>query len=70
MGHELATSFVDSIVMGILLVIPLWKIFEKAGKRPAMAFLVFFPFIGLMIVALILAFSRWPATEQQADTRD
>lgn len=47
----------------VVLVFPLWRIFKRAGKHPAFSLLVFMPF-GLLIVTLILSFSRWPAIEK------
>ncbi|RCW94628.1 hypothetical protein [Marinomonas foliarum] len=65
MENELITDLLGQIVLGLLLVVPLWKIHGKAGKNPALALFVFIPYLGLLIVSLVLAFSRWPATEYQ-----
>jgi hypothetical protein len=54
---------VFSLPIGLLLIIPLWRIFQRAGLMPALALLVFVPFLGPFVVLAILAFSRWPAVE-------
>jgi len=45
---------------GLIIIYPLWRIFRRAGFYPILALLVFVPMIGPLIVAVILAFSRWP----------
>jgi len=68
MENELITELTSQIVLGLLLIFPLWKIHGKAGKNPALSLFVFLPYLGLLIVSLILAFSRWPATESVSDS--
>jgi hypothetical protein len=63
----LISQILSQIIFAILVVFPLWKIHEKAGKNPALSLFVFIPYLGLFIVALILAFSNWPATETTSD---
>jgi hypothetical protein len=48
------------IVGAALLVYPLWRIFLRTGLNPALSLFIFLPGIGLLVVALILAFSHWP----------
>jgi hypothetical protein len=56
-------------VFGLFLVIvPLWKIFGRAGFSPAWALLIFVPFLGYITALLLLAFRRWPATEGRDKT--
>ena len=47
----------------ILAVIPLWRVFARAGLAAPLSLLVLTPGIGWVIVGLILALSRWPALE-------
>ena len=47
-------------LIGLLIIIPLYKIFKKAGFNPALSFNIFIPYIGFVIIGLILAFSQWP----------
>lgn len=49
--------------LSFLLVFPLWKIFNKAGKNPAFSLFILIPSLGFLIIPLILAFTRWPSTE-------
>lgn len=48
----------------LLLIVPMWRIFRRAGFRPALSLLIFIPGVGLAVAALLLAFRRWPAVAQ------
>lgn len=48
------------IIVAIIIVVPLWKIFRKAGFNPALSLLVLIPFFGMLITTVILAFVTWP----------
>lgn len=61
--HNLLIETIGQAVIAVLIVFPLWKIFSKAGKNPALALFVFIPFIGFLLVGLLLAFSPWPSVE-------
>lgn len=54
-GHGLS----GLIVVAIVLVIPLWKIVEKAGYKGAWALLVLVPVLNL-VALWVFAFSAWP----------
>jgi hypothetical protein len=43
----------------LIVIIPLWRICERAGLQPAIALLALVPWIGFVLVAAILAFSAW-----------
>jgi hypothetical protein len=45
----------------LLLIVPMWRIFRRAGFHPALSLLIFLPGFGFLIAALLLAFRRWPA---------
>jgi hypothetical protein len=45
----------------LLLIVPVWRIFRRAGFHPALSLLIFLPGFGILIVAALLAFRRWPA---------
>lgn len=64
MNTLLQESLLSGVMTAILLIIPLWRIFARAGLRPALSLLIFIPFAGALICLLILALSRWPATER------
>ncbi len=63
MEIKLITDIIGQFVLGLVLIFPLWKIYSKAGKSPVLSLFIFLPYLGLLIVSLILAFSHWPATE-------
>jgi hypothetical protein len=56
-------QLVIGLVIVLLLIIPVWKIFAKAGLGGAWSLLMLVPGIGPLIVILMLAFKRWPAVE-------
>ena len=46
-------------ISAVLFLYPLWRIFEKAGLKPAWSLLVLMP-LGELVVPLILFFADWP----------
>ena len=54
---------VQLLLIAIVVVIPLWRIFKRAGLNPAFSLFVFFPVVGGLVALALLAFLRWPATE-------
>ncbi len=52
-----------NLIAAVVLVVPLWRIFGRAGLNPALAVVVFLPVVGLLLVLLLLALMRWPSTE-------
>jgi len=52
-------TLVFGLIAMLILIIPVWKIFGKAGLHPALSLLMFIPVIGTLIVLLILAFADW-----------
>ncbi len=50
------------IFFALVIIFPLWKIYEKVGINPFLSLLVFVPFVGISIVLIILAFSKWSST--------
>ena len=58
---------IGSFAFGLVVVIPLWRICERAGLTPAIALLVLIPYVGIVLVALILAFSAWRGFHARAD---
>ncbi len=47
----------------VLIVVPLWKICARAGFNPLLSLLAIIPVVGLLAVAIILAFTEWPASK-------
>ncbi|MES2899624.1 MAG: hypothetical protein V4723_07840 [Pseudomonadota bacterium] len=49
----------------LLLILPLWRICQRAGFHPAVALLAAIPIIGLLAVLALLAFAPWPNAPRQ-----
>ncbi len=60
--NHLAMFFIPMILFGIIanivLVIPFWFIFKKAGFSPWLAVLMFVPLANIIIL-YVVAFSQW-----------
>jgi hypothetical protein len=54
------------VVVAALLLLPVWRIHKRAGLSPALSLLILVPVAGVLVCSLILAFSRWPATERRS----
>lgn len=52
------------VIVAVIVVIPFWRIFEKAGKAPALSLLMLLPIVNL-IMLYVLAFSEWSRASQQ-----
>lgn len=52
-----------AVFLAIVLIVPVWRIVRRTGRHPALSLLIFFPGIGIILVAFLLAFGRWPALE-------
>ena len=53
-------AMVPGLLMWLLLIIPFWKIFGKAGFNPTLSLLTIIPIANLVVIYYI-AFSRWPS---------
>jgi hypothetical protein len=51
------------VVMVLALIIPTWRICNRAGYSGAISLLHLIPGVGTLIVFAILAFGTWPAGE-------
>ena len=60
---EFATEIIATLLSGLIVIYPLWRIHERAGFAPATSLLIFVPFLGGVVIYLMLAFRRWPNTE-------
>jgi len=60
-------ALVAYFLVMLLLIVPTWRICTRAGFSGALALLhlVPIPFVGLLVVMAILAFSDWPAGESR-----
>jgi uncharacterized membrane protein YhaH (DUF805 family) len=50
-------------LLSLLIIIPTWRVFRRAGFSGALSLLHLVPGIGMLVVMAILAFSTWPAGE-------
>lgn len=57
---------VAHLVLALLLIIPTWRIFNRAGFGGAWSLLLLLPLLGHFIVMAILAFGDWPNGEAAA----
>ncbi|MGE0422989.1 MAG: hypothetical protein AB7O88_12025 [Reyranellaceae bacterium] len=51
------------VVMVLALIIPTWRICNRAGYSGALSLLHLIPGVGTVIVFAVLAFGTWPAGE-------
>ncbi len=54
---------VGHLLFALLLIVPTWRIFVRAGFSGALSLLHLVPFVGLLVIMAILAFSDWPDGE-------
>ena len=60
---ELLPDFTRLLSLGLLLLIPLFLIYKKAGFSPYWSLLVFIP-LGLLLIFIHLAFFDWPNAKE------
>ncbi len=48
------------VIVGLMILIPVCLIYQKAGFHPAWGLLVFFPGFGLLLIFIQLALLPWP----------
>jgi hypothetical protein len=53
------TLLYQIILQAVLLLYPAWRIYSKAGLNPAISLTALIPGLGILLTALILAFSNW-----------
>jgi hypothetical protein len=53
-------EFLLWLLVVLAVVIPLWRIFMRAGLTGPLSLLVLVPGVGLLIVSAILAYADWP----------
>jgi hypothetical protein len=51
--------FVWFIIVGLIIVLPFWMIFRKAGFPGPLAILMIIPFVNVFMI-FFLAFAEWP----------
>jgi hypothetical protein len=60
---------IGHLLLSLLLIIPTWRICQRAGFSGALSLFHFVPIIGSFIVMAVLAFSRWPNGEAAGQGR-
>ncbi len=55
------------VVVGILFVLPLWRICDRAGLSPTLSLYALIPFAGLPLAMGFIAFKAWPAGERRVN---
>ena len=65
----LMVVLVVHVLFSLLLIVPSWRIFERAGYSGLLSLFHLVPVIGPFIVMAILAFGDWPKGEVSADVR-
>ena len=55
--------FLSTIIMGLIIIIPFWRIFQKAGFNGALSLLMFIPIINIIVI-FYLAFAEWPSQKK------
>ncbi len=58
-------GFLGFIIIGLIIVVPFWKIFTKAGFNSALSILMIVPIVNL-IMMYYLAFAEWPVLKGRA----
>ena len=53
------------VLFALLLIVPSWRIFERAGFSGLLSLFHLVPVVGPFIVMAILAFSDWPSGERR-----
>jgi hypothetical protein len=59
----LLVLLIGHLLVALLLIVPTWRIFVRAGFSGALSLLHLVPVVGLLVIMAILAFSDWPAGE-------
>ena len=52
------TGISGYLIVSILVIIPFWRIFKKAGFHPALSILTVIPIVNLVVIYYV-AFSEW-----------
>ena len=62
-------EFIIIVVIGVVIVVPNWKIFSKAGFSGWWSLLMIVPFINILL-EYYLAFAEWPLQRELKKWRD
>ena len=53
-------GFLMTLIVGLLFVLPFWKIFGRAGFPPWLSILMIVPVLNIIMIYFV-AFAEWPA---------
>lgn len=53
------------VVVALVVIVPLWRICGRAGFSPALSLLAVIPLLGIVIVAAVLGFAKWPSLKNR-----
>jgi len=70
MDTDIVNDLIQGFVAALIVIVPLWKIHEKAGFNPYLSLIAFVPWLGLLVSPLILAFAPWPTFNKIKDTKE
>ncbi|MFC3226341.1 hypothetical protein ACFOGJ_03825 [Marinibaculum pumilum] len=59
-------GIIESLIVLALVLIPLWRVFERTGRSGAWSLLAAIPGIGGPIAALLWGYGTWPKYEAPA----
>jgi len=67
-----AIIFLGSQIFGfllwrILVIVPLWRICRRAGFHPTLSLAAIIPWLGFLIVSVVLDLAVWPNLKSHAD---
>lgn len=49
------------LLFSLIVLLPMWRIFRRAGFHPALSLIVLIPGLGWLASVAILSFADWPA---------
>jgi len=58
-------EFFHVAIVGLMILVPVFFIYKKAGFHPAWSLLVFLPGLGLLLIFMQLAFLPWPNLQER-----
>ena len=59
MEDDITKELIQGFIVGLVLLVPLWKIHAKAGLSRYLSLIALIPWFGLVISPLVLALSSW-----------
>ncbi len=65
----MAALLLSTLITALLFLYPLWRIFARAGLNPLLSLLVLVPYLGPIVVTIVLAFAHWPNTDYRRTER-